>query len=176
MMKFIILMVCFYYFFYALLPLLMKIKYAVTSVEHDNKQGFNKKYFESFWLEFDTVHKGGVNLFSNAVLLLVFLTIYIMSSFYTSSDDKNVNLNSDSEYTEETYNDRSDYDEEYEEEYEEYEEEYDNSTGYGYVDSYERSDGTEVSGHYRTDPDEYEENNFSYEGNTSGDWDYEYHE
>ena len=46
-------------------------------------------------------------------------------------------------------------------------ENFDDSTGYSYIDSYTRSDGTTVSGHYRTDADEYEENNFSYEGEES---------
>ena len=88
-----------------------------------------------------------------AALLLVLFSVFLIILEDNSDDKKN---------TKDTYNDEYEY--------------FDNSVGYSYIDSYTRSDGTIVSGHYRTDPDEYEENNFSYEGAESSDWDYYYHE
>lgn len=84
-------------------------------------------------------------------LLLFSVSLMILKENSNSSDN-----------TKNTYNDEYEY--------------FDNSVGYSYIDSYIRSDGTIVSGHYRTDPDEYEENNFSYEGAESSDWDYDYYE
>lgn len=95
-------------------------------------------------------------------LMFTALLLIVFNIFYTSSDDKNHN----GEHTKNIYNDSSNY----------YNENFDDSTGYIYIDSYTRSDGTTVSGHYRTDADEYEENNFSYEGEESGDWNYDYHD
>lgn len=93
-------------------------------------------------------------------LVIVFSTISVSNYLYKPSDSKN--------YTSKVYNDSLEYDSEHTD--------FDDNIGYSYIDSYVRSDGTRVSGHYRTDPDEYEENNFSYEGEESNNWDYEYHE
>jgi hypothetical protein len=93
-------------------------------------------------------------------LLCTVLLLIMFNLFYTSSNDKNHN----EKHTKDIYNNNYEY------------EDFDDSVGYGYIDIYIRSNGTRVSGHYRTDADEYEENNFNYKGEESADWDYEYHD
>lgn len=166
-MKIIILIIFICYLLYVLSPLLKRLKYTVASVKTNSELGFGISYIKKVWFIFDVVHRGGGYLLLNIVLLTAFLIVYANGPVYTPSNDKNYGSNYDSEYSEIQI---------YEEDIDSYDDEYSNGVGYGYVNSYVRSDGTEVSGHYRTDPDEYEENNFSYDGNESNDWDYEYHD
>ncbi|MBI0426472.1 hypothetical protein [Psychrobacter sp. NG27] len=162
-MKIIIFIIFICYLIYVLLPLLKKIKYTATSVRSNSELGFGISYIKKVWYIFDTVHQGGSYLLLNIVLPIGFLIFYTTGIFDAPSYDKSYG---------------SDYDESqiYKENIDFYDDEYSGEVGYGYIDSYVRSDGTEVSGHYRTDPDEYEENNFSYDGDENGDWDYEYHD
>ena len=182
-----------YYLSFLFLPLLQKFRYTYSTISSTmptknknlilsnerTKPLFSTVFLKDSWFIFAEVHKGKNCLLNNIAVLVIFILYHCVSSIYAPSgilsrvEKNNKNSSFSSNYNDEySKNERESYESWEENLYYSEDEDRSNEIGYGYM----KEDGTEVSGHYRTDPDGVEENNFSYEGEDSGVWNYVFHD